>query len=289
MTGFVERSWASRDGLRLHARDYAGASGDCRLPVLCLHGLTRNSRDFEELAPRLAQGGRRVIVPDTRGRGLSQWDPDPENYAPKVYARDVLALMDGLGIARAVFIGTSMGGLITMTLAALRSRAIAAAVLNDVGPEVGQAGLDRILSYAGKSVEIRTWQDAADYIRSINAVAFPEYGAEDWDVFARRTFREKDGKPVLDYDPAIAIPMMKGQVKNRSLIASLLFRRLARRRPTLLVRGALSDLNPDAVAERMMKAAPSMQVAVVPGVGHAPTLSEPVAAKAIDDFLASVP
>lgn len=289
MTGFVEREWTSRDGLRLHARDYAGIGGACRLPVFCLHGLTRNGRDFEEIAPHIAASGRRVVVPDMRGRGLSARDPNPDNYAPKVYARDVLALMDALGIGRAVFIGTSMGGLVTMALSAFRGRAIAAAVLNDVGPEVGQSGLDRILSYTGKPVEIRTWKDAADYIRGINSVAFPHYGDADWDQFARRTFREKDGRPVLDYDPAIAIPMAQGQVKNRSLMASFLFRRLARKRPTLLIRGALSDLNTQAIAERMQKAAPALQVAVVPDVGHAPTLSEPAAIKAIDDFLASVP
>lgn len=289
MADFAEREWRSRDGLRLYARDYAGANGECRLPVFCLHGLTRNGRDFEEVAPRLAAGGRRIIVPDTRGRGRSEWDSQPDRYHPKVYARDVLALMDSLGIARAVFIGTSMGGLITMAVAALRSRAVAAAVLNDVGPEIGKEGIDRILSYAGKPAEIRDWKDAADYVRRTNAVAFPDHRQADWDAFARRTFREEDGRPVLDYDPAIALPLAKGQVKTRSFLADFLFRRLARKRPTLLVRGELSDLTTAEIAKRMKRAAPSLEVVVVPGIGHAPMLTEPVAAKAIDDFLANVP
>lgn len=289
MTGFSEREWTSRDGLKLYARDYAGGSGGCRLPVICLHGLTRNSKDFEEFAPLIAQTGRRVLALDVRGRGRSAWDPNPANYQHKLYARDVLDLMDALGISRAVFVGTSMGGLITMALAALRSRAVAAAVLNDVGPEVGRAGIERILSYAGKGGPIENWDDAADYVRRTNAVAFPDHSASDWAAFARRTFREQDGRPVLDYDPAIAVPLAKGPVKTRSLLATLLFRRLARRRPTLLVRGELSDLTTAEIAARMKRSAPSLKIAVVPGIGHAPMLTEPAALTAIDEFLATVP
>jgi len=285
----AERRWTSRDGLSLFARDYAGGSGQARLPLVCLHGLTRNSKDFEEVAPRLAAAGRRVLVPDIRGRGRSDRDPDPRNYRPSTYARDVLALLDRLGIARAVFIGTSMGGIITMAIAALRRRAIAAAVLNDVGPEIGRGGIERILSYAGKSAGVGDWREAADYVRRINAVAFPCNSDSDWAAFARRTFREEGGRPVLDYDPAIMAPLSKGPPKTRSLAASLLFRRLARSRPTLLVRGALSDLVTRDIADRMKRSAPGMKVAVVPEVGHAPMLTEPEAASAIDEFLSSVP
>ena len=121
---YEERRWTSHDGLSLFARDYPAAGGGDHLPVICLHGLTRNSKDFEDAAPLIAVRGRRVIVPDVRGRGLSGRDPIPSNYHPKTYARDVLSLMDGLGIPRAIFIGTSMGGIITMTLAAIRSKAV---------------------------------------------------------------------------------------------------------------------------------------------------------------------
>jgi len=291
MTGlqFVERRWTSADGLRLYARDYAGAAGDARLPVVCLHGLTRNSKDFDEVAPRIAASGRRVIVPDIRGRGRSDRDPKPQNYKPQVYARDVLALLDALGIRRAVFIGTSMGGLITMAVAAFRSKAVAAAVLNDVGPEIGRVGIDRILSYAGKPVEISNWDDAVAYLRGTSAVAFPDYDDEQWRRVAAQTFRDQGGRPALDYDPAIAVPLASGQVKTRSLLARILFRRLARRRPTLLVRGALSDLLTPEIAAKMKRWAPAMGEAVVPNVGHAPILTEPEAVTAIDAFLASVP
>jgi pimeloyl-ACP methyl ester carboxylesterase len=289
MTGFAEREWTSRDGLKLHARDYAGGSSGCRLPVICLHGLTRNSKDFDEVAPRVAANGRRVLALDMRGRGRSAWDPNPDNYQPRVYARDVLDLMDKLGIARAVFVGTSMGGLITIAVAAIRSRAVAAAILNDVGPEVGQAGIERILSYAGQPATIETWDDAVDYVRRTNAVAFPDHSAADWQAFARRTFRDDNGRPALDYDPAIAIPLAKGQVKTRSLLATYLFRRLARRRPTMLVRGELSDLTTAEIAGRMKRSAPRLKVVAIPGVGHAPMLTEPEAISAIDEFLRAVP
>jgi pimeloyl-ACP methyl ester carboxylesterase len=289
MSGFEEREWRSADGLRLYSRDYPGAGGECRLPVICLHGFTRNSKDFEEAAPRIAASGRRVLVPDVRGRGQSDRDPNPRHYRPRVYARDILALMDALGIGRAVFIGTSMGGLITMAIAAVRSRAVAAAILNDVGPEVGREGIERILSYAGKAAPIRGWDDAVEYVRRTNAAAFPRFADADWDVFARRTFRDEDGRPVLDYDPAIAVPHSNRQPASRSLAAELLFRRLARKRPTLLVRGEHSDLTTEAIAARMKRSAPSLQIAVVPGVGHAPTLTEPEAVRAIDAILGDVP
>ncbi len=289
MTGFADREWSSKNGLRLYARDYPGAGGECRLPVICLHGLTRNSKDFEDLAPRIAAGGRRVLVPDVRGRGRSDWDPNPQNYNAKAYARDMLGLLDSLGIRRAIFVGTSMGGLITMAVAALRSGAIAAAILNDVGPEIGREGIERILSYAGRPVSIESWADAADYVQRINGVAFPGYSDSDWAIFAKRTFRDERGRPVLDYDPAISSPLSKGPPKARSLLATLLFRRLARKRPTLLVRGELSDVTTAPIAARMKRLAPSMRQAVVPGVGHAPMLTEPEAVRAIDEFLASVP
>ena len=289
MSGFAERHWTSFDGLRLFARDYCGADGEARLPVVCLHGLTRNSADFEEVAPRIAAGGRRVIVPDVRGRGRSDSDRNPAHYHPKIYARDMLGLMDSSGISSAVFVGTSMGGLITMAVAALRTRAVAAAILNDVGPEIGREGIERILSYAGKPVSIRSWDDAVDYVRRTNGVAFPDFSDANWRKFARRTFREDGGVPVLDYDPAIAVPMAKGPPKTRSLLATFLFRRLARKRPTLLIRGEHSDLMTAGIADRMKRSAPTLQVCAVPGVGHAPMLTEQVAAAAIDEFLKTVP
>lgn len=288
MADFSERRWTSADGLSLFARDYAAGAGEERLPVICLHGLTRNSKDFEAIAPRIAAWGRRVIVPDVRGRGLSDRDPRPANYQPKVYARDILGLMDTLGLPRAVFLGTSMGGLVMMTIAVLRSRAIAAAILNDVGPAVAPEGVARILGYTGKAAAIAGWDDAVAYLRGTSGIAYPAFGDDDWRRLAERTFRQGAAGPELDYDPAIATPLRKPG-KGIELLAWWLFRRLARRRPALLLRGALSDVLSADIAARMRKVAPTMQEVVVPGVGHAPMLSEPEAVDAIDQFLRTVP
>lgn len=286
---FVERRWTSPDGLTLVARDYAPAAGTARPPVIAIHGLTRNSADFEAIAPLLAQSGRRVLAVDVRGRGLSNRAPDPMTYVPDVYARDVLALMEQAGIDRAVFVGTSMGGLITMALTAIRPKAVVAAILNDIGPEVAPEGLARIAAYSGQPVEIGSWADAAAYAKRINAVAFPHYTEPDWDAFARRIFRQQpNGEIALDYDPDIAVPIRAAGAK--ALVPNLwpMFRRLAKKRPTLLVRGANSDLLSADIAARMKKAAPTMAYVEVPGIGHAPMLDEAEAKAAIFEFLAEI-
>ena len=287
-TDFAERRWTSRDGLALFARDYPAAGGPARLPVVCLHGLTRNSKDFAAVAPRLAAAGRRVLVPDVRGRGRSARDPDASHYDPKVYARDVLDLMGALGLSRAVFLGTSMGGIITMTMMAMRPRAVAAAILNDVGPEVGADGIARIMSYVGQKAEVGDWAEAADYVRRTYQAAFPDYGSADWDRVARDVFRDNDGVPELDYDPRILLPLLGHKPGRHRRLAWLLFRWLARSRPALLVRGASSDIITPAIADKMQRKAPALGRVDVPGVGHAPTLDEPAAVEAIDRFLDSV-
>ena len=284
---FTERRWTSRDGLSLHARDYPGDGGPI-LPVLCLHGFTRNAKDFEDLASLIAATGRRVVAMDMRGRGGSDRDPKAKNYHPKVYARDVIGFLAALGIPRAVFLGTSMGGLITLTVALLRPRLIAAAILNDVGPQIDPAGIARIQSYAGKSPPVRDWPGAVDYVRSVYQAALPDYRAEDWERLARRTYRDGSDGPVLDYDPAIAAAP-GGRTKSSSLLAWFAFRRLARRVPTLLIRGERSDIMSAQIAGRMQRRAPALQIAVVPGVGHAPMLNEPEALAAIRSFLGSAP
>ncbi len=282
---FTDRRWTS-DELSLYARDYAGAEGPARLPVIAIHGLTRNSADFGTIAPLIAATGRRVLALDVRGRGRSDRAADPMTYQPPIYAKDVLALMDQAGIGRAVFLGTSMGGLITMALTAMAPERVAAAILNDIGPEVAPEGLARIAAYTGQKVEIRNWDDAADYARRTNGAALPHYGADDWMAFARRVFREgPDGVPVLDYDPDISAPMRAAG--KGALVPDLwpAFRNLAEGRKLMLVRGATSDLLSPDIAGRMREAAPHMAFVEVPGVGHAPMLDEPAARDAILDFL----
>ena len=289
MTDFADRWWRSDDGLKLYARDYAGAAGEAKLPVIAIHGLTRNSADFGAVAPMIAATGRRVLAVDVRGRARSDRAADPMTYQPVQYARDMLALMDQAGIARAAFLGTSMGGLITMALTAIAPDRIAAAILNDVGPEVSLVGLTRIAAYAGQPVDTPTWDDAVAYVRKHNAIALPHYTDADWDAFARRVFREGPDGPVLDYDPDIAVPIRAaGQA---ALVPDLWgdFERLATGRPTLLIRGATSDLLDAEIAGRMRARAPEMGYVEVPDVGHAPMLDEPTAEAAILAFLGAVP
>lgn len=290
MTDAVERTWTSADGLTLFARDYAAPSGPARTPVVCLHGLTRNSRDFEVLAPHIATGGRRVLALDIRGRGRSAWDRKPLNYNPAVYAGDVAGLLEQSGISRAHFIGTSMGGLITLTLSALRPDMIAGVILNDVGPEIGAAGLARISGYVGGTPAVKTWVEAAAYAKAVNGQALPHLTDTDWDRFARRVFRETQTGLALDYDPAISQTFKVAPTAAPTTAAPdlwPLFVAMATGRPLLLIRGEQSDILDADIAERMGREAPRMTRIDILGVGHAPTLEEPQALVAIDAFLAN--
>jgi pimeloyl-ACP methyl ester carboxylesterase len=289
MSTYSDLFFTSTDGLRLYARDYPAAAGPARLPVVCIHGLTRNSADFEDIAPWLAGRGRRVLAVDVRGRGRSAYDPVVRRYHPMNYAGDVLKLAHDLGIARAVFVGTSMGGLVILTLALRRLPLIAAAVLNDAGPTVSLRALTRIADYAGRPVHVASWAEATAHVRGLHGAAFPELPADEWLRWARRAFEEAaPGEFVQRYDLAIAAPFRAGKLRNTAWIARYAFRRLARARPTLLIRGGTSEvIEPEHVAW-MRAAAPRLQVAEVPGVGHAPTLMEPAAQAALRRFLEQV-
>jgi pimeloyl-ACP methyl ester carboxylesterase len=279
---FSDRYFANRDGLRLHYRDYPGASD--KPPLLCLPGLTRNSRDFAELAERYSPRFR-VIALDFRGRAASDYDPIPSRYNPLTYAGDVLELLDQLDLPQAIFVGTSLGGLVTMVLAATAPQRIAAAIINDVGPDVDPAGIDRILSYVGKDVRFASWDEAADTIAANNGSNFERFSHADWVAMARRNCREEDGTIRFDYDMAIAEPFKTaGPTPDVDLWP--LFAALGAK-PLLVIRGEKSDLLTSRTTERMKAVVPAMNLVVVPGVGHAPELSEPEAVAAMDQFLAS--
>lgn len=273
----------NRDGLRMHYRDYPG-SGD-RPPLLCLHGLTRNARDFTELAERFSPRFR-VITLDFRGRAQSDYDPVPARYLPPTYTYDVMELLDHLQIPEAVFVGTSLGGLVTMLMAVMAPQRIAGAILNDVGPEVGQGGIDRIKTYVGKDVRFRDWDEAADAIATNYGASFDRYAHDDWVRMAKRNCREENGEIRFDYDMAIALPFNTGgeapQVDLWPLFAALA------QKPLLVIRGAKSELLTAETAARMRAEAPGMKFALIEGVGHAPELNEPEAVAAIEEFLASM-
>lgn len=288
--GFEERVIATIDGLTIYARDYPPLEPVTGLPVICLHGLTRNSRDFESVAPRIAALGRRVIAADMRGRGNSANDPDPAHYVPAVYAQDVLKLMDTLEIPKAVFVGTSMGGLITMVLAALAPDRVAASVLNDVGPQLSPAGLSRIATYVGRSQPVATWADAAQAVRAIMGATFPERLDDEafWLTGARRTFRQRDdGQIEADYDPHIALAFADFDADAPPPDLTPLFAALSAK-PMLSVRGALSDILTEEGVAHMRALNPELESVTIENIGHAPLLDEPDAWDAVLDFLARV-
>jgi pimeloyl-ACP methyl ester carboxylesterase len=278
------RTWASAEGLTLHARDYAAAQGKARLPVICLHGLTRNARDFDAFAPWVAARGRRVLAVDVRGRGLSDRDP-AASYWLATYADDVRRLAQALGVSRALFVGTSMGGLITMELAAHVPDLIAAAVINDVGPVLAREGLARIGSYVGNAPVFANWDEAALYLQRQNEAALPHYRGEDWRRMAERMFRAEGDAVAADYDPAIAAAFGTGPLPADPWER---WHGLARGRPLLLLRGGLSDLLTAADATRMVTEHTHARLREIPNVGHAPMLDEPEALAAIGQFLDEV-
>ena len=238
-----DRYWTSRDGLKLHYRDYAGRID--RPPLLMLHGLTRNSRDFENVAARYA-GEWRVIAVDFRGRGQSARDPNSAQYMPATYAGDVIQLLDELGIDKAVFLGTSLGGLVTMIVAAVAPDRIAGVLLNDVGPELDLSGIDRIKTYVGKPVVFRDWDEAADRLQERTGDVHPRYGRAEWLRFARRICRQTDQGVEFDYDMAIAEPFNAGNTGE--VPDGWPYYGALACRPMLVLRGETSDLLSDPAA-----------------------------------------
>lgn len=284
---YADRWWFTGDGLRLYARDYAATAGRVRLPVVCLHGLTRNSADFEEVAGYISRLDRRVIVPDLRGRGLSEYDPDPANYHLWTYAKDVLNLCDALGIGRAIFVGSSMGGLVAMVLSTLRPNLVVSAVLNDIGPVLSPKGVARLNALAAhKPVAFRNWQEAASFVGEQNRLAFPDYTQADWLKLARRAFlKSQDGLLRLAFDPRITDTFRSLTVASSHHDIAPCFTSLVQGRDILLLRGVLSDVLDAAGAKAMVAASSNIRRVDIDQVGHAPTLTEPQAYAALSDFL----
>lgn len=271
--------------LRLHAETCGSA--DARLTVLCLHGLTRNGADFGALAEHLS-ARYRVITADQRGRGKSQWDPNPANYRPATYVNDMFQLLDRLQIARVVLIGTSMGGIVSMIMAATQPARVQAIVLNDIGPEVPNSGLRRLRDSLNAPAPIATWQDAAREAQRVNGHAFPDYGPTDWETFARRTYAEDpSGRPIRAYDPGVLNGLNKTDL---SAVPANLWSQWAQLGsiPTLAIRGELSDILSADTLTSMAAQHPRLVTVTVPGRGHAPMLDEPATVSAIDTFLDGV-
>ena len=280
-----ERAYfTSTDGLKLHYRDVnPGREGT---PVICLPGLTRNSRDFEELAEHL-QPRRRVLTVDFRGRGYSDHDPKWENYHPGTYVADVWTLLDTLGIDRVVVIGTSLGGLCAMAMAATNAARLAGVVMNDIGPEVNPAGLARIKAYTGRLGPVTSWDDAIDQTKLIYGQWLPGLSDEAWRRMALKAYREDaSGVPRLDIDPNIGRAIREAGPMKAEPWA--LFAALAKV-PAMLLWGELSDVLTRDIVEKMLTAKPDLEVVQIPNRGHAPQLDEPESLAAIDRFLDGIP
>jgi pimeloyl-ACP methyl ester carboxylesterase len=276
------KTWRSHDGLQLFYRD-AGPHNEAT-PILCLPGLTRNSRDFTQFAAHLA-ASRRVICPDLRGRGSSEHDPEWRNYQPLTYVADTWQLLDELGIQRVVVIGTSLGGLMAMIMAAQQPVRLAGVVLNDVGPEIAPEGLARIRAYAGKLPPVTNWTEAAAQVREVYGLALPGLDQAAWLAYARQSFRENaEGIPQLDYDPAIGLAIQ--EVSGEPADPWPLFRALTM--PALALRGELSDILAPATLARMQQEKPDLVAVTVANRGHVPLLDEPDSLAAIETFLATL-
>jgi pimeloyl-ACP methyl ester carboxylesterase len=286
----MEHYLRSPDGLWLHASEWGQGFGFA-LPVVCLPGLARTTRDFAELGQALASSGpaRRVLALDYRGRGRSDYDATPANYSFPVEAGDILAVLAALRIDRAIFVGTSRGGIHTMGLAAMKPGLIAGAVLNDIGPVVETAGLVRIQAYIGKTPPVPSFEIGAAILAKVGAAQFPRLDAAGWMRMAKLLWKEEaPGRLVLDYDPALSttVETVTPDMPNPTFWEA--FAALAGV-PVLSIRGGLSDiLSADTVAE-MARRHPRLQALAVPDEGHAPLLADDATIGEIVGFVARVP
>lgn len=282
MTCYRERRYTTQDGLSLYYRDY-GDPDSYATPVLCLSGLTRNSKDFDAVASRLSTV-RRVICPDYRGRGRSDYDRDARNYQPVTYLNDIRHLLAAAGVGHVVVIGTSLGGLLAMAMGAAMPTVLAGVVLNDVGPDIGDQGMGKIIDYIAADRPHDDWDSAVAELRNM----FPDLSLEseaDWLDAAQATWRKgDDGRLHFDWDVRLA-EMLRGGPPVPDLWP--IFHSLDRI-PTLAIRGALSDVLSAETFAKMASARSGLRQVTVPHCGHAPTLREPAVRAAIDEFLSAV-
>jgi pimeloyl-ACP methyl ester carboxylesterase len=259
------------DGLRLHLREYGSRLAVAR-PVVCLPGLTRTVDDFAALAPALAAAGpRRVIALDSRGRGQSEYDRNPDNYNLLVELGDVVAVLTALGVGPAVFIGSSRGGLLAMHLGVAHPTRIAGVVLHDIGPVIEPKGLARIRSYVGKLPQPRSFAEGGEILRQLFHAQFPSLTVEQWLAAAERAWRMQDRALVPTYDVRIARTLAAIDIEQRLPPLWNEFDSLARV-PMLVIRGENSDILSAATLAAMAARHASMETIEVPGQGHVPLL-----------------
>jgi pimeloyl-ACP methyl ester carboxylesterase len=262
---------SAQDGLRLHVREY-GTRGAPGLAVVCLPGITRTVADFAELAPALAAGQRRrVIAIDSRGRGRSEYDSNPENYNFVVELGDVVSVLTALAIGPAVFLGSSRGGVLTMLLGAAHPTAIAGIVLHDIGPVVEPKGVARIKGYLGKLPQPRSFEEGADILRRVMGAQFPKLTADQWLATARRAWQMKDGALVPTYDVGLTRTLASIDLERPIPPLWNEFDTLAAM-PMLVIRGGNSDILSSETVAAMRARREQMDVIEVADQGHTPLL-----------------
>ena len=274
-TGFTSLFVTAQDGLRLHVRRY-GTPAARRLPIVCLPGLTRNGSDFHELGLALGRDAtepRLVFAIDSRGRGRSTYDPNPDNYSFPLELADVLAVLTALDIGRAIVLGTSRGGILAMLLGAARPGTLAGVILNDIGPVIETQGLMRIKGYVGKMPTPSSFADGAEMLRRLGDAQFTAMTPEQWLAQARRTWTQTGKGLVLDYDPKIATTLEAVDAERPAPPLWDAFDSLARV-PLMVVRGANSDILSPATVDAMRAHRLDIDVVEVPDQGHAPLLAE---------------
>ncbi len=283
----TSRFFRSSDGLRLHMLEFSPPA-PAGLPVVCLPGLSRTAEDFRLLAGALSAAGRRVLALDYRGRGLSDWDSDWKRYSLDVEGADILHVLSGSGVAEAVFIGTSRGGLNTMRLARKHPGLVQAAVLNDIGPTIDVPGLCKIKGYIGKLPPLNSLAEAAALIRLSASPAFPAVTPAEWEIFARQSFVERDGKWVAPYDPKLShtLDAVAPDMETPDFWEDFAALRGV---PLLVLRGETSDLFSVETLREMAQAHPGMESHTVPGQGHAPLLLDAPTIARVVEFLPRAP
>ncbi len=287
---FQEITYTARDGLQLYSRKYPASTteGCKRRPVVCLAGLSRNSKDFHRLASELSQhpnANRDVYTLDCRGRGKSQFDPNWRNYALQIELFDVLDFFTLNDVHQAIVFGTSRGGLLAMLLGAAQPTTLGAVILNDIGPVIDTAGLARIAGYVGRTPTPHSWQQAGEAIKRHNKAHFPNVTDEQWVEIAKQWFNEKDGKPAPGYDKKLgqALAALKGKIPDLWAQFETL-----KHVPLLVLRGANSDILSEATVEEMLRRHPHAFAHTVANEGHAPLLHDDETHTAVVNFLSTI-
>jgi len=282
MSDYREGRVSAQDGLSLYFRDY-GDKLSTKTPILCLTGLTRNAKDYQDFALRHAPK-RRVICVDYRGRGRSAYDTNWKNYVPPTYLGDALAVLTALDIGQVISVGTSLGGIMTMGLGAARPGMLKAAVLNDVGPVIDRDGLARIAGYVGTAVFVASLAEGAARLKAQFTGAYPDLSDAVWLKRAEQTFiKQADGRFALDYDLNLGNAVREAASGPATDLWPL-FGTL-RAVPTLAIWGALSDVLSSEVFAKMQQVHPKLVPVTVRNRGHVPLLDEADCQPALDRFL----